>query len=95
MRAREVIDEAGPIYGEETTTSVTIVVTDIDDELPVFNRNTFTVPVPEDVGKKCNSIGILVVFTNETFQVLTLLCPVSHWKWLTKMSVKMLNFLFL
>jgi len=50
VRAREVIDEAGPIYGEETTTSVTIVVTDIDDELPVFNRNTFTVPVPEDVG---------------------------------------------
>jgi len=50
VRAREVVDESGPIYGEETTTSVTIVVTDIDDELPVFNRNSFTVPVPEDVG---------------------------------------------
>jgi len=50
VRAREVIDELGPVYGEETTTSVTIVVTDIDDELPVFNRNSFTVPVPEDVG---------------------------------------------
>ena len=52
VRAREVVDESGPIYGEETTTSVTIVVTDIDDELPVFNRNSFTVPVPEDVGKQ-------------------------------------------
>lgn len=50
VRAREVVDESGPIYGEETTTSVTIVVTDIDDELPVFNRNSFSVPVPEDVG---------------------------------------------
>jgi len=50
VRAREVVDESGPVYGEETTTSVTIVVTDIDDELPVFNRNSFTVPVPEDVG---------------------------------------------
>ena len=46
------VDESGPVYGEETTTSVTIVVTDIDDELPVFNRNSFTVPVPEDVGRK-------------------------------------------
>jgi len=50
IKAREVIDESGPIFGEETTTSVTIVVTDVDDELPVFNRNSFTVPVPEDVG---------------------------------------------
>ena len=48
IRAREII---GPDnYGEETTTSVTIVVTDVDDELPLFNRNSFTVPVPEDVG---------------------------------------------
>ena len=38
------------VYGEETRTSVTIVVTDIDDELPVFNRESITVPVPEDVG---------------------------------------------
>ena len=37
-------------YGEETRTSVTIVVTDIDDELPEFNRQSVTVPVPEDVG---------------------------------------------
>ena len=49
VRALEVVDESGPIYGEETTTIVTIVVTDIDDEIPVFNRNSFTVPVPEDV----------------------------------------------
>lgn len=38
-------------YGEQTQTSVTVVVTDRDDELPVFNRKEVTVPVPEDVGK--------------------------------------------
>ena len=30
---------------------VTIVVTDIDDELPAFSRSESSVPVPEDVGK--------------------------------------------
>ena len=50
IRAREVVDPGSGLYGEETTTSVTVVVTDVDDELPVFNRNSFTVPVPEDVG---------------------------------------------
>ena len=30
---------------------MTIVVTDIDDELPVFSRSESSVPVPEDVGK--------------------------------------------
>ena len=55
-------------FGEETRTSVTLVVsypnihldtmttipilqvTDVNDELPVFNRASVTVPVPEDVG---------------------------------------------
>lgn len=37
-------------YGEQTETSVTIVVTDIDDELPVFNRAAQKVAVPENIG---------------------------------------------
>ena len=37
--------------GEPTETSFTVVVIDVNDELPVFNRDAFTVPVPEDVGK--------------------------------------------
>ena len=46
--AKEIISNGQ--YGEETRTTVTIVITDVDDELPVFNRNSITVPVPEDVG---------------------------------------------
>ena len=48
--AKELIAEGQ--YGEETETSVTIVVTDIDDELPVFNREAekTVLAVPEDIG---------------------------------------------
>ncbi len=46
-------------YGEETVTTVTIVITDIDDELPVFTRDKVAVPVPEDIGKIC----IIPVYT--------------------------------
>jgi hypothetical protein len=31
---------------------VTLVITDVDDQIPTFNRNNFTVAVPEDVGNK-------------------------------------------
>jgi hypothetical protein len=49
MVVREVLADGG--YGEETTTAVTVVITDIDDELPVFSRDKVAVPVPEDIGK--------------------------------------------
>ncbi len=52
MVLRELVGEEGE-YGEETVTTVTIVITDIDDELPVFSRDKVAVPVPEDIGKKC------------------------------------------
>jgi hypothetical protein len=50
MVLRELVGEEGE-YGEETVTTVTIVITDIDDELPVFSRDKVAVPVPEDIGK--------------------------------------------
>lgn len=48
IRAREIIPGRG--FGDEVVTNVTIVVTDQNDEIPTFNRDNFTVAVPEDVG---------------------------------------------
>jgi len=50
MLVREVGEEEEE-YGEETYTTVTIVITDIDDEVPVFSRDKVAVPVPEDIGE--------------------------------------------
>ena len=77
--ARELISPG--VYGEETVTSVTIVVTDIDDELPVFNNKTVTVAVPEDVGSDTPLPGLTLevedkdVSKNAEFSLL--LQPVS------------------
>ena len=50
IRAREILeDETG--FGDEVTTNVTLVITDVDDRIPTFNRNNYTVAVPEDVGE--------------------------------------------
>ena len=50
LRAREILeDESG--FGDEVTSNVTIVIVDVDDQIPTFNRDNFTVAVPEDVGK--------------------------------------------
>ena len=50
LRAREIL-ENGVNYGEEATTNVTLVITDVNDMLPTFNKENFTVAVPEDVGQ--------------------------------------------
>ena len=55
LRAREILEardlSTGNIYGDEATANVTLVITDVDDMLPTFNRDNFTVAVPEDVGQ--------------------------------------------
>ena len=51
IRARELLPKGESGYGAEVVTNVTIVVTDVDDMVPTFNREAFTVAVPEDVGK--------------------------------------------
>ena len=43
--------EDGVTFGEVATTNVTLVITDVNDMLPTFNRENFTVAVPEDVGQ--------------------------------------------
>ena len=48
-QATELINNELP--GDMTTTQVTIVVTDIDDQIPVFNENYFHISVSEDIGK--------------------------------------------
>ncbi|XP_043197440.1 cadherin-23-like [Amphibalanus amphitrite] len=46
LEAEEVVPEGG--VGEKVVTNVTVVVTDEDDQLPVFNKNQFLVFIPED-----------------------------------------------
>ena len=48
LRAREYLED-GVNFGEEATADVTLVITDVDDMIPTFNRDNFTVAVPEDV----------------------------------------------
>ena len=50
LRAREILEDSAN-YGEEATANVTLVITDVNDMLPTFNRDNFTVAVPEDVGQ--------------------------------------------
>ena len=42
--------------GEKVVTNVTVVVTDEDDQLPVFNKKQFLVFIPEDIGKHLEDI---------------------------------------
>ena len=59
VRAREIFndDEDGidlrNVRNDEiaTVTNVTVIVTDVNDQIPTFNRNNFTIPVSEEV---CN-----------------------------------------
>jgi hypothetical protein len=46
----EILGGVGGKYGDGATTRVTIVITDVNDELPVFSRDKVSVPIPEDVG---------------------------------------------
>jgi hypothetical protein len=50
IRARELLED-GSGFGDDVTSNVTLVITDVDDSEPTFNRNNFTVAVPEDVGQ--------------------------------------------
>jgi hypothetical protein len=49
LQATELINNELP--GDTTTSQVTIVVTDIDDQIPVFNEDNFHISVSEDIGK--------------------------------------------
>jgi hypothetical protein len=49
FQATELINNELP--GDTTTSQVTIVITDIDDQIPVFNENSFHINVSEDIGK--------------------------------------------
>ena len=48
LRAREILESGGD-FGEEAVANVTLVITDVNDMLPTFNRDNFTVAVPEEV----------------------------------------------
>lgn len=50
LQATELINNELP--GDTTTSQVTIVITDIDDQIPVFNEDNFHISVSEDIGKQ-------------------------------------------
>jgi hypothetical protein len=50
LRAREILEDESGFGDDIVTSNVTIVITDVDDQIPTFNRDNFTVAVPEDVG---------------------------------------------
>ncbi|CAH2991920.1 unnamed protein product [Chilo suppressalis] len=47
VRATEMINSEVP--SDYTVTPVTIIVTDVDDHVPVFNKNIFEVSIPENI----------------------------------------------
>lgn len=49
LRATELVD--GLAQGDTTIQDVDIVVLDVDDQPPLFERETYTVQVPENIGK--------------------------------------------
>lgn len=48
-QATELINNELP--GDTATSQVTIVITDIDDQIPVFNEDNYHITVSEDIGK--------------------------------------------
>nr|CAD7397956.1 unnamed protein product [Timema cristinae] len=48
IKATEMINNEVP--GDETTSQVIIVITDIDDQVPTFNKQSFDINVSEDIG---------------------------------------------
>ncbi|CAG2053736.1 unnamed protein product [Timema podura] len=48
IKATEMINNEVP--GDETTSQVIIVITDIDDQVPTFNQQSFNINVSEDIG---------------------------------------------
>lgn len=49
IRATELINKEIP--ADSATSVVTIVVTDVDDLVPVFNKDFFSIKISEDIGK--------------------------------------------
>ena len=48
VAAREIVDDDESI-AENATSTVTLVITDVDDNVPEFNEDSFTVQVSEDI----------------------------------------------
>uniref|UniRef100_A0A1B0FB48 Cadherin domain-containing protein n=1 Tax=Glossina morsitans morsitans TaxID=37546 RepID=A0A1B0FB48_GLOMM len=62
VRATELID--GFMPADSSTTQITIVVNDIDDHVPMFNSNNFTISIPENLGMGMPLPG-LAIFIND------------------------------
>lgn len=63
IRATELINNELP--SESTTTEVTIVVTDVDDQIPEFNQDLYEIYVQEDIGNDTPLPGLNMFITDE------------------------------
>lgn len=57
LKATELINNELP--GDFSYESVTVVITDVDDQDPEFNQLIFNINVSEDIGRKQFSVGLL------------------------------------
>ncbi|XP_055941511.1 cadherin-23-like [Argiope bruennichi] len=62
VKAIELVD--GLPVGESTTSNVTIVVGDVNDQAPLFNEREFNVTIPEDIGTNTPLPGLNLVVTD-------------------------------
>ncbi|XP_055609536.1 cadherin-23 [Uranotaenia lowii] len=62
IRATEMINNEVP--GDSTSTQITIVLTDMDDHIPEFNRPTFEVSIPENLENGTPLPDLAIVVTD-------------------------------
>nr|CAD7195628.1 unnamed protein product [Timema douglasi] len=63
IKATEMINNEVP--GDETTSQVIIVITDIDDQVPTFNQQSFDINVSEDIGVDTPLPGLNMVIDDK------------------------------
>lgn len=62
VKATELINNEIP--ADTATSIVTIVVTDVDDLVPVFNENSFRIKISEDIGKDTPLPGLNIIVSD-------------------------------
>jgi len=78
VRATELINNEVP--ADTATSAVTIVVTDVDDLVPIFNEDYFSIKISEDIGKDTPLPGHYLFLIDKTeryqsaFVSFTLIC---------------------
>lgn len=59
VTATELIDH--DLRGDSSTTQITIIITDVEDNLPTFNKNTFEITIPENLDRGTPLPGLMII----------------------------------